>query len=141
MIVVVDASVWVSAILIADAFYTESSRWFWAFHEHGGRVAAPITLVAEVAGAIARRSGRSDIAYEYALDIQTDPRVRLYSVDAALGDAAAQLAAHLPLKMADAVYVALAQGLGTPLVTRDREQLARGSTVIQTMTPEEMESR
>jgi len=47
----------------------------------------------------------------------------------------------LPLKGSDAVYVALAQGLDVPLVTRDREQLARGSAVIQTITPEEMESQ
>lgn len=141
MIVVVDASVWVSAILVADAFYTETSRWFRDFHRNGGRVAGPITLVSEIAGAISRRSGRSDIAYQYAVDIQYDPRVQLYSVDSELGDAAARLAAQLPLKGSDAVYVALAEGLGVPLVTRDREQLARGSAVIQTMTPEEMDAR
>jgi len=104
-------------------------------------VAGPVTLVSEVAGAISRRSSRSDIAYQYALDIQYDPRIQLYSVDSELGDAAARLAAQLPLKGSDAVDVALAKPLGVPLVTRDREQLAPGSAAFQTMTPEEMDSR
>ena len=141
MIVAVDASVWLSAVLSADRFYDATFRWLQGFSLSGGTVAAPITLAAEVAGAYARRTGQPDIATAYALDIQNDPRVRLYSIDAALGDAAARLAAQLPLKGSDAVYVALAQGLDVPLVTRDREQLARGSAVIQTITPEEMESQ
>ena len=141
MIVVVDASIWLSALLRADPLYEETFRWLHGFLFEGGTVAAPIILVAEVAGAYARRTGQTDIAVRYALEIQSEPRVQLYSVNAALGDAAARLAAHLLLKGSDAVYVALAEGLDVPLVTRDREQLARGSTVIQAMTPEEMESR
>jgi len=141
VIVVVDASVWLSTLLRAYPFYEASLRWLRHFLLEDGTVAAPMTLMSEVAGAYARRTGQAGIAVQYSLEIQSDPRVQLYSVDAALGDASARLAAHLPLKGSDAVYVALAQGLGSPLVTRDREQLARGSTVIQTMTPEEMESR
>jgi predicted nucleic acid-binding protein len=141
VIVVVDASVWLGTLLHTDPFDEPTLRWLQQYQVENGIVAAPTTLLSEVAGAYARRTGQADIAVEYSYEIQSDPRVQLYSVDGAPGDASARLAAYLPLKGSDAVYVALAQGLGVPLVTRDREQLERGSAVIQTMTPEEMETR
>jgi predicted nucleic acid-binding protein len=41
----------------------------------------------------------------------------------------------LPLKGSDAVYVALAERMGIPLITWDNEQLARGAAVIDVRTP------
>jgi predicted nucleic acid-binding protein len=48
---------------------------------------------------------------------------------------AAQIAITCRLRGADAVYVALAQELGTTLITWDAELLARGALAVPTMTP------
>ncbi len=51
---------------------------------------------------------------------------------------AAQVAADLPVRGADAVYIAAAQVLGLRLVTWDVEQRTRGSSVVPTFTPADL---
>ncbi len=92
-------------------------------------------LLAEVAGAVARRTGLVEVAARTTDLIQRLPQTRLVPVDANLGLSSARLAAELRLKGADAVYVALAQRLNVPLVTWDREQLERGQHAVATLMP------
>ncbi len=68
-------------------------------------------------------------------DIVSHPAVRLRSLDDALVDGTAEIAADLLLRGPDAFYVALARRMGIPLVTWDNEQLVRASTVIDVRTP------
>jgi predicted nucleic acid-binding protein len=58
-------------------------------------------------------------------------------VDASLARLSADLAAQLQLGGADALYVALAQRLGIPLITWDREQLQRGLAAVTALTPDD----
>jgi predicted nucleic acid-binding protein len=56
-------------------------------------------------------------------------------VDESLAREAAELAARLRLRGADAVYVAVARKLDLPLVTWDAEQRERGGAAIVVRTP------
>ena len=54
--VVVDASVWVSRLISGDVQHTRCQVWFRAQASEGGLLVAPVSVLPEVAGAIARRS-------------------------------------------------------------------------------------
>lgn len=57
------------------------------------------------------------------------------SLDEALADRAADLAATARLRGADAVYAAVAQQYGTTLVTLDRRQLERLPPLVKIARP------
>lgn len=61
--------------------------------------------------------------------------VRLLVPDRRLWSLAADLAAGLRLRCADALYVSTAQHLGEPLVTFDPEQARRAAAVVQVIQP------
>ena len=56
-------------------------------------------------------------------------------MDEYLARLSTRVAATLFLRGADAVYVAVAKRLNIPLVTWDKEQLTRGSPIIETLSP------
>jgi predicted nucleic acid-binding protein len=109
--------------------------------QQGELLAASSLLLPEVAGAIARRSGRTDLALRAASLLERLPNLRLVRLDAALARLAGQLAAELRLPEADASYVALAQRLGVPLVSWDGEQRERGAGLVPVVTPGELLAR
>lgn len=130
-----DASVWVSRFVPEDVHHRASSRWLRQFIEDGGPLVEPIVLLAEVAGAIARRTGLPELGSQAASRILAFPRLSLVAVDPQLGQAAARIAAEHRLRGADAIYVALAEQLDIALMTWDNEQIARGQSVIQVGNP------
>ena len=132
---VVDASVWLSRFVSTDTHHRLSRSWVGVQLEQGNLLVSPALLLAEVAGAVARRTGLVEVAARTTDLIQRLPQTRLVPVDANLGLSSARLAAELRLKGADAVYVALAQRLNVPLVTWDREQLERGQHAVATLMP------
>jgi predicted nucleic acid-binding protein len=128
---VVDASVWVSRFVPVDANHAASRAWFGAHLSAGGILVAPTLLLAEVAGAISRRTGDAVLGRAAGERIVALPEVQIVGLDRRLGDLAARLAAEHRLRGADAVYVALAFGLGVPLFTWDAEQLARATGLVE----------
>lgn len=132
---VVDASVWVSRLVPQDVHHETSRSWLEAFLRSGGVVVAPLLLLAEVAGAIARRTGEPRLGREAVARILRVPGLRLVTLDPGLGQEAARLAADLRLRGADAIYVATAHSLGIPLITLDREQRDRAGHVITVRPP------
>jgi predicted nucleic acid-binding protein len=132
-VVVVDASVWVSRLVAADVFHAASRSWFTQHALDGGQYAAPSLMLAEVVGAISRRTGQPELANRALQHLLHLPGLRLVGLDRRLGKAAAQLAGSAGLRGADAVYAALAQHLEIPLVTWDQEigrRLGAGLTVL-----------
>jgi predicted nucleic acid-binding protein len=133
-VVVVDANVWVSRLIAEDVFHVASRRWLEQHALDGGQYAAPSLMLAEVVGAISRRTGRSDLAERALHYLLHLPRLRLVSLDRRLGKAAAQLAGSAGLRGADAVYAALAVHLNIPLITWDQavgQRLGPRLTVLQ----------
>lgn len=96
---------------------------------------APIVLVAEVGGAITRRTRRPRFAHRVIEELFGSKELRLVPIDHDLARDGALLAVDLGLKGTDAMYVALARQLDVPLVTWDREQRERGAAVIRTIEP------
>lgn len=134
---VADASVWVSMFVVSDAHHAASRAWFAACAEERTAILAPAILLAEVAGAVARRTGRAADG-DAAVRLTTAmPGLRLVSVDRHLATHGAALAAALRLRGADAFYVALADLLNVPLVTWDDEQVERARGRVTTARPRE----
>jgi predicted nucleic acid-binding protein len=134
-VAVVDASVWVSRLVAADAHHPLSQTWLEAFVGNGGQCVAPVLLLAEVAGAISRRTAEARLGQAALKMLLRLPALRIVNVERRLGMSAAQLAADLGLRGADAVYVALAQQLKVPLFTWDQEQIDRTGSVITARQP------
>jgi predicted nucleic acid-binding protein len=133
--VVVDASVWVSRLVIDDVFHTASRRWLTQHAKDGGQWVAPALMPAEVVGAISRRTGKPELATRALNHLLKLPGLRLVALDRRLGRAAAQLAASAGLRGADAVYAALAQHLSIPLVTWDEEIGQRVGGLLTVIKP------
>ncbi len=105
---VADASVLVAHFHHQDRFHQQSTAWIGHHLLTGGVIVAPRLVLAEVAGAIARRTGDPALGHDAVQRIHAMPALSLIPVTEALADLAATLAADLRLKGADAVYVAVA---------------------------------
>jgi predicted nucleic acid-binding protein len=107
-----------------------------AIHARGDPIVVPTLVVAEIASAVARASDDSRGALQYANATAALPHLTLVSLTPAMAEGAAELAATYRLRGADAVYLAVARRYGTALVSRDDEQLTRGSRIAPCQTPE-----
>ncbi len=133
--VVVDASVWVSALLMGEANHPVSLGWLRRYAQLGGAVIAPHLLLAEVASGVSRSTRQSALAQQVVQHLNYNSGVELVPLDSALALDAADLAARLYIKGADSVYVALAKQKNIPLVSWDNEQLNRATVLSYTFTP------
>lgn len=92
-------------------------------------------MLAELGSAVGRATGNTGDA-EDALEVFTGPGlVRCVPDSVELCARAGRIAAEYGIKGFDAVYVALAEQLGEPLVTFDQEQLTRASALISVIRP------
>ncbi len=132
---VIDASVWTSYILTKDVNHQISFAWLNTYLVGGMLRFAPTLLLAEVAGAVRRRSGQLALAQQAVDRLDQLTSFNMIPLNYNLGLSAARLAYELQLKGADAVYVAVVQDLRMPLVSWDNEQLNRGASVVPTFTP------
>ena len=128
--VVVDASLWVARLVPQDTFHSPVRGWMAANLAAGTEMLAPSLLLAEVAGAISRRTGDASLAQRAIAHLENLPGLRLVEMDRTLLDESAQLAAELGLRGADSVYVAVASHLNIPLATLDSDQRERASCRI-----------
>jgi len=130
-LVVVDASLWVARLVPQDVFHESVKVWMADQRAAGVEFLAPSLLLAEVAGAISRRTKAPSLG-ERALEmLENLPGLRLVEMDAPLMRKAAQLAASLGLGGADATYVAVAAHLELPLATLDDDQRRRAGQVVE----------
>ena len=128
--IVVDASVWVSRLVPADAFHEQVKYWLDDQRRQGVEYVSPSLLLPEVGGAISRRTETPGLGKQAVAALQDLPWLRMVEMDASLVTTAAQLASDLGLRGADALYVAVAYRLGLPLVTLDEDQIKRASKVV-----------
>src|SRR5262249_21781501 len=100
-----------------------------------GYLVSPLLLVLETGATIARVMQNSSVARNAASKLYTFPYLRLVPLDQTLIDEANDIAITFKLKGADSLYVAVAKRLSIPLVTFDREQLIRPTSIITTIKP------
>ena len=133
---VVDASVIVSRLVPHDTHHETSRRWLTQDAAKDGFLVAPVLLLSEVAGAVARRTGRPRLATSAVDAVLRVPGLRLVPVDHVLAQSASNLAGQLRVRGTDAVYIAVAVTLRIPLVTWDEEQRDRAGRLIEVLVPE-----
>lgn len=132
--ITVDASVWVSAALPDDVHHAVARPWLAAWTQ-ADTVVVPMLVLSEVAGAVARRTANREAGHHIAVELAQAPRIVLVPMNLGLATAAAYYAAELSLRGADAVYVAVARLMGTPLFTWDREQRLRAQGLVDVRRP------
>jgi predicted nucleic acid-binding protein len=132
MFIVVDASVWVARLVSQDVFYEPVKEWMAAHIESNDDFLAPSLLLAELGGAISRRTTPS-LGLKAIQQVQNLPGLQLVEMDHSLLLEAAQLAAELGLRGADSTYVAVAARLDLPLVTLDVDQRERAGKRVKVM--------
>ena len=133
---IVDASVWVASVLNEDAHHRVSLAFMHRFVMERRIACVPLLVWAEIAGAVARRTGDADKGVKVAELVAAKTWVRGAPLDLSLSGEAMRLAARLRLRGADAVYVALAATCREPLITLDAEMLERARGVVDVFTPE-----
>lgn len=133
----IDASVFVNAFNPHERGHAESLRLLAVLQESADPIVVPTLLIAEIAAAVARASDDHIGALRYAQATAALGNLTQVALTPALARRAAELAAMHRLRGADAVYLAVTRRYATVLISRDREQLARGSTVALCYTPEQ----
>jgi predicted nucleic acid-binding protein len=128
--IVLDASIWVSRLVSQDDFQPVVRSWMEEQRQAGVQFISPTLLLAEVGGAISRRTGDPALARQAILQLENLPGLRLVEMDNELIHEAASLAAELAMRGADSIYVAVASRLGLPLVTFDADQRQRAHRKI-----------
>lgn len=132
---VLDASVCVAIFHDDEPGHAAAIAWLAAAILADEPIVAPVLLLAEVAGALAR-AVLDDRLPMAAIELLRSRRLlELFPIDEKLAGRAAVLAAAFRIRGADALYVALADQLEIPLITFDRQQLERGGQVVTTRRP------
>jgi predicted nucleic acid-binding protein len=133
--VVIDASIWVSQFRFQDVNHAPTRLWMVQYTTVNGLMIAPAFLLIEVAAAISRRTGEPALAKKAIEDLNGADIIQFVATNTDLIQAAVDVAINLQLRAGDAIYVALAHQLNVPLVSWDKEQLQKASTIITTYTP------
>jgi predicted nucleic acid-binding protein len=131
----IDSSVFVSRARPQEPGHVESADFLDWVRLVAPRLFIPTLAVPEVAAALTRTGSDRDVAERYAAAIGQLPNTLLVALDDGLARQAAVLAAQHRLRGADAVFVASAALFAAELITLDSEQLDRGASVVQTLTP------
>ena len=132
---VVDASVWVSYFMQEEETHSASRDWVSQQVDTGTPILGPSHVLAEISGAVSRRTGREELGRVSSTVISRLPDFQLIPIDRELADVSASVAAGMKLRGADAIYVALALLVNSPLVTWDKEQIDRGAPIVETLSP------
>ena len=134
---VIDASVHVADARPQELHHAKARELLARIAAEGQVVYLPMIVLAEVAAAISRGTGRPSLARRLTAALLRVPHFQFVPVDDALGRLAAQMAADHQIRGSDAVYVALAQQKGATLITLDRQQRERVPPTITARTPAE----
>ena len=132
---VIDASVYVALANDGDPYHDRCFQWFESSVREQPPPAAPGLLLVEVAASIRRLTGSTKLARRVLSELQEDELIELYPLTAARSETAAEIAASIGVRGADAVYLALASELGETLITLDRQQLERGKRMVDVTRP------
>jgi predicted nucleic acid-binding protein len=132
----IDASVFVNAFNRQEEGHAQSFQILALIHDRADPIIVPTIVLVEIASAIARAVGDNTRAMNYARATATLPNLTLVTLTPTMAIRAAQLAVTHRLRGADSLYLEVSRRFATILITRDNEQLARGSAFAICQTPE-----
>jgi predicted nucleic acid-binding protein len=132
---VLDASVLVAAALPNEPHHADAMAILQRLMAEQSALLLPTIALAEVAEAIARGAGDERLALQLVATYGEQPELQWAPVDAALGLAAAQVAAGRRIRGCDAIYVALARTQQAVLLTLDHQQRERSPADVPARTP------
>jgi predicted nucleic acid-binding protein len=135
---VLDASVFLNAFNPIERGSEQSKALLLRLQQDGVPLIAPYLLLPETAAAIGRGQNDPQLAQRFALALQRFPGLVLIPLDKVLARQAVAIAASHRLRGSDAVYAAVAQRFGCPLITLDREQHDRLAAMFTTYYPVEI---
>lgn len=135
--IVIDASVWLSALLPNDVHYRYTVPWRDQIEVSGEQIVVPAHFPAEVAGVLSRTGSNRAFIADTLDDIGSERLFTILPISTAFGRLCAEMASLAAVRGSDAIYLALAQFLDVPMLTWDRQQRERGSIFCRTMTPVE----
>jgi predicted nucleic acid-binding protein len=133
----IDASVFLNAFNPYEAGHEDSHRLLDRLQAQAAPIIVPTLLLPEVAAAIGRGRGDTDLARDFVTALTRLPHLVLIPLETTLAQQSADVAAQYRLRGSDAVYAAVALRFGSALITRDREQHERVSSVLPTRYPAE----
>ncbi len=132
---VLDASVLVARFVPEDAFHDEGLRIVRAGDKNQFSAIVPAILPAELAGAVARKTGETSLAEVALLHLHSYSWLTVRTADTSFIEKAANLAARFALRGADAFYLTVAIEQKCPLVTLDDELLTRTPSYVKVLRP------
>lgn len=127
--IVLDANLWIAAFDPTDRFHGDSIAVLDAAVADDLTLAGPVYVLLETSCAVARRTGRPSQAAAAHDRIASHPSLRLEPLDAELMTSAERIGVSRRLRAADSLYAAVAERLGWPLLSWDRELVARAGAV------------
>jgi predicted nucleic acid-binding protein len=129
---VVDASVFIASLLADERVSRESDAFLERAVAAGAALVAPALLLVEVTCALSRRTGDVSWSGVTARGLVELPQLSLEPLTDTLLLAAAQRGAESRLGAVDALYLAVAEEHGVPLISWDRELIARAGAITPT---------
>ena len=133
----IDASVLVAAAIPDEPAHEDALELIRIAGCDGLEIHQPSLALIEVVAAIARRTGDAELARTAGRHLLALPGLVMHPMDADAALSAAEIAAELRLRAADAVYVSTALAQGTTLVTLDAEMASRSAASIPAALPAE----
>lgn len=130
--ITVDASVWIGFLDRNDPFNAASEALLQRVQTSSAPCYSPEFAVLEIACAVARRHRDERTGRAAASLLRRNARLQLIDSRQLL-PIAEEIGCRVLLRGADALYAAVAQATGTPLVTWDRELIERAGA----LTPEQ----
>ena len=134
----IDASVFVNSVNRREDGYADSNRFMRWIHDGAHPVIVPTLLLVELAASIARGQSSAARADRFVKRLYAMTHFTFIALDDPVMWDSVEIAVQHQLRGSDAVYVAVARRYRATLVTLDREQRARVSSVVATLSPAEV---
>lgn len=133
----IDSSVLISRLREDDVAHAASRRFLQALTARPVIVLLPSLVYPEVAGAMRRFTGDSDVARSSLRIFDLLPNLNVVAADERVTDEATSIAATGGMNGADAVFAAVASIYDATLVSLDVSQRLRCPASVRALTPDE----
>jgi predicted nucleic acid-binding protein len=132
---VIDASLYIAAILPSNTNHQSSKVWLDSLVHSGNHFSVPTIFLSEVAAPLGRAYGQPKLAKLLIRTLINAKYVKLFPITIPLASRAADIAADYKIRGCDSVYVALAEALNEDLITWDKKQRDRAKNLVNVYYP------